>query len=117
MQFLVQTKSTSPIFVSTSYVGELVKREGGIIELAKVCTVHEMMFQSKTGDMDVKMTFFTSNLLSNGIVQFKEEDLKLTREVADDDLLLDGCKEAHEAFRSSKAGLVKPVGTRPVQRV
>ncbi len=113
MQVLVQLKRSPQMFVSTSYVGEMTKDEDGFIELSKVCVVHEMLFQSKEGQVDIRMTFYTSNLLSNGSVRFQYENINLTRELADDDDLLKGCNESHEAFRVSKAGLI---GMRPAPK-
>lgn len=113
MQLLVQLKHSPAMFVSTSYVGELISEASGKVQLFKVCVIHEMLFQSKEGQVDIRMTFYTSNLLSNGITVFNADEVMLTREVVDDDGLLKGCEEAHEAFRVSKAGLV---GIRPAPK-
>lgn len=106
---LMQLKNAaaSPGFLTTKYLGEVVKEKGGIIEIKNACIVYEAINQDRFGNMDIATKYFTSSGITNGILKLKEEDISVSREVSEDDEFLSGYREALERFRLSKLNIQK----------
>lgn len=112
MLVLLQLKPKNSFsgFVSTSYIGKVVKTLGekaspsGFL-LEKVCVLYEALAADKKGEMSLQIKYYTNSIVSNGTLQFKSEDILFWREVDADDEVLAGYHSAHEGLRMEKAGL------------
>jgi hypothetical protein len=102
--FQLRPSAASPMFLSTSYLGELVARDEkkGILTMRNVCIVYEGISTDKDGRGNIGLTYYTHSFISNGVVTFKTEDMLWARDVEEGDEFLVGYKSAIEEFGLSK---------------
>lgn len=107
MVVLLQLKSKSGFagFVSTSYIGTLVKEDKECFRLERVCAIYEVLNQTKTGDMNLVIKYYTNSLLSNGTIRLKQEDVLWRRDVDQEDEVLIGYRASIDGFRLDKLGI------------
>lgn len=96
-------------FISTSYIGEIVKNSPETITLSKVCALYEIPVQRAAADgkpyMDIESKFYSNSSLTNGEIELKNDCILLQRFVEEGDELLKGYNAAIEAMRLHRAGL------------
>lgn len=101
----MKAKCVSPIFISTSYLGEVVSRKGGKVVLKNTCVVYEVPGQNRQGGLTIATQYYTHSQITNGNWTIKEEDILCEREVSSDDEFLKGYEAALEGFRMDKINL------------
>lgn len=94
-------------FVSTGYMGEVVKREGGKIEIKNTCAVLEVPGQTREGSLVINIQYSTHSRITNGLWRINEEDVFGDRAVEPDDEFMTGYLDSLEAFRLSKLDIQK----------
>lgn len=101
----MKAKNVSPVFISTSYLGEVVSRKGGQIVLKNTCIVYEVPGQNRQGGLVISTQYYTHSQVTNGHWKIKEEDVLCEREVQEGDEFLKGYETAFEGFRLDKLNL------------
>ncbi|NJM09870.1 MAG: hypothetical protein HC883_02975 [Bdellovibrionaceae bacterium] len=98
------------IFISTSYLGELVSRKNGKIALRNVCVVYEVPVPDNKGGLNIMNQFYTHSQYTNGQWILREDDVMAEREVESGDELLTGYDASMTAYRLQKSG-IKPAAS------
>lgn len=105
MKILVRLKSTATPqgFVSASYIGDLIQEDThGNLKIENTCCLYEIPVPTKTGGVEIKVTYYSSFALSNGVFDLRPDDVQGTREVSEDDELLGGYREALNGLEKHK---------------
>ncbi len=104
----IDQQKCAPHFLSTSYLANIIEGSPvGKIWLENICVVHEMMVRDKDGNNSINVVYFTSNVVSEGRLIIREQDVFCVRDVADDETIMKGYRDAFAAYRQEKAGLSK----------
>ena len=110
---VMKADRSSPVFVSTGFLGEVVSRSGAKIELKNCCIVYEQAGRNQVnGELILRTQYYSHSQISSGNPIFREEDV-LWERLIDVELeqkeFLSGYYQAIEAYKAEKekSGIIR----------